>query len=78
MEVRLNYIEKEIIRTLYKESIPITVNELSQKTGISWVTTKKYVEKLKTKGIVKTYTLPSMKKYKIMFNFAFFPNPTLS
>jgi len=45
-------IKKEIIRTRYKEAIPVTINELSQKTGISWVTTKKYVDKLKSKGIV--------------------------
>lgn len=48
----LNKIEKEIIRVLLKENRPLTINELSKITGISWVTIRKYKEILKKKGVV--------------------------
>ena len=48
----LNRIEKEISRILLKEGRPMTINEVSKLTGISWVTVKKYVPILIKKGVI--------------------------
>lgn len=48
----LNRIEREIIRILIKERRPLTINEISKLTGISWATVKKYLPILKKKGVV--------------------------
>jgi Mn-dependent DtxR family transcriptional regulator len=61
--------EREIIRILYREMRPLSFNELAEMADLSWATTKKYVEKLKKKGVVKVYYLPKMKKPKAEFNF---------
>lgn len=39
---QFNRIEREILRVLIKENKPLTLNEISKLTGISWVTVKKY------------------------------------
>jgi len=36
-----NRIEREIIRVLIKERKPLTINQVSKLSGISWVTVKK-------------------------------------
>jgi len=38
--------EREILRILFKESRPLTVYELSDQSGMSWVTVKKYLHLL--------------------------------
>lgn len=48
----LNRIEKEIVRVLLKENRPLTINEISKISGISWVTIKKYKPILIKKGVV--------------------------
>ncbi|MBW2975085.1 DUF977 family protein [Candidatus Woesearchaeota archaeon] len=48
----LNRIEKEILRILIKENRPLTINELSKLTGISWITIKKYKTILIKKGVI--------------------------
>ena len=51
-EQKLNRIEREIVRVLLKSDHPLTINEISNITGISWVTVKKYIPKLKNKGVI--------------------------
>jgi len=48
----LNRIEKEIVRVLLKEGRPMTINQISKISGISWVTIKKYIPILKEKGVI--------------------------
>ena len=48
----LNRIEKEIIRVLMKENRPLTINEVSKISGISWITVKKYIPLLIQKGVI--------------------------
>jgi response regulator of citrate/malate metabolism len=48
----LNRIEREIIRVILQEKTPMTINEISKKSGISWVTVKKYIPILKNKGVL--------------------------
>ena len=48
----LNRIDKEIVHTLGFSFRQITANEISDKTGISWVTVKKHLTSLMRKGIV--------------------------
>lgn len=45
--------EKELVRALFKCSQPVTVNELSEETGMSWVTVKKYLIKLIERRVVE-------------------------
>jgi len=48
----INRIEKEIIRVIIKENRPLTMNQISNISGISWVTVKKYMPKLIEKGVI--------------------------
>jgi len=43
--------EREILRILFKESRPLTVYELSDQSGMSWVTVKKYLSLLLRKNL---------------------------
>ena len=52
MNEGLNRIEREIIRVILQEKTPMTINEISKKSGISWVTVKKYIPILKNKGVL--------------------------
>jgi len=48
----LNIKEKEILRILHKEGGFMTAHEISQKTGISYVTIRKYIKKMIKEGIL--------------------------
>lgn len=48
----LNTKEKEILRILHKEGGVMTPYEISQKTGISYVTVRKYLDKFIKEGIL--------------------------
>ena len=48
----LNRIEREITRIVIKENRPLTINEISKNSGISWVTVKKYIPFLIEKGVI--------------------------
>jgi len=50
-----NRIEREIIRVLIKERKPLTINQVSKLSGISWVTVKKYIPILKKKGVIREF-----------------------
>ena len=45
--------ERAILQVLNKSRVGLTIYEISQITGISWVTVKKYVKKLKEKGALE-------------------------
>jgi len=62
-------IDKEIIRTLYVEGIPLTISEVSQKTGISWITVKKHAKHLEKKGIIDMITTKTRKTPKLALDF---------
>lgn len=38
--------EKTIINTLYTAERPLTTSQISEKSGLSWNTTKKYLKRL--------------------------------
>jgi response regulator of citrate/malate metabolism len=44
--------EKEILQLLNKSRAGLTAYQISEKTGISWVTVKKYLKKFVEKGII--------------------------
>ncbi|MBI5002132.1 winged helix-turn-helix domain-containing protein [Candidatus Woesearchaeota archaeon] len=48
----LNSKEREIIRMLHKEGGYMTAHEISAKTGLSYVTVKKYLKNLHDKGVI--------------------------
>lgn len=43
--------EKELIRVLHKEGVPMTVHEAADYSGMSWLTAKKYLRAMKGRGI---------------------------
>ena len=45
--------EKAILQALNKSRYGLTLYELAEQTGISWVTVKKYIKKLKEKGVIE-------------------------
>ena len=49
---KLNRIEKEIIRVLLTCRMPLTINQISKRSGISWATVKKYITKLMQQGLL--------------------------
>lgn len=44
--------EARMLQILYKVPRSLTINELSQKSNISWITTDTYLKKWKEKGLV--------------------------
>jgi predicted transcriptional regulator len=58
--------EKEIIRVLYRECIPISIHDISIHSGISWVTVNKYIDFLVKKSIISR--IKDNKKYKFTLN----------
>lgn len=52
IRTRLNSKEKIILMILHKEGGFMTAHEISQKTGISYVTVRKYLRKLTKEGII--------------------------
>ena len=66
---RFNKFEKEIISNLYQNRRSMSLRELSKVSGSSWVTTKKYAQKLSNKKIIKVYNVKGSKRKKAKFNF---------
>ena len=54
--------EKSILQTLNRSRRGLTAYDVSKKTGIAWVTTKKYINKFEKKEIVKCSRLPNSSK----------------
>ncbi|MCX6817664.1 MAG: winged helix-turn-helix domain-containing protein [Candidatus Aenigmarchaeota archaeon] len=48
----LNKNERIILALLYKERRPMSIREISKRTGISWITVKKYLKTLQSKGVL--------------------------
>ncbi|KKN29455.1 hypothetical protein LCGC14_0844200 [marine sediment metagenome] len=48
----LNTKEREILRIIHKEAGSMSPNEISQKTGISYVTVRKYLKKMVKEGVL--------------------------
>lgn len=48
----LNQKERDILRALKSSRTGMTAYEISKKTGITWVTVKKYLKTLKQKGLI--------------------------
>lgn len=49
---KFNKQERIILQLLYKNVRGFTINEIAEKTGLSWVTVRKYLRKLKEKGVI--------------------------
>ena len=47
--------ERDILALLYKERRPLSVKEIAETLGISWVTAKKWAKALHEKKLVKMY-----------------------
>ena len=44
--------ERAIMALLFKERRPLSIREISEKTGLSWVTVKKWEKELENKGFL--------------------------
>ena len=49
---KLNIKESKILQALHQEGGTMTRHEISEKTGIAYVTVKKYMKKMKEEGIL--------------------------
>ncbi|MFA6460988.1 MAG: Lrp/AsnC family transcriptional regulator [Candidatus Woesearchaeota archaeon] len=67
----LDAIDKEIIRVLYNEGIPLTISEVSKKANLSWVTVKSHAEKLSNLKIVEMTPTTTRKLPKLILDFSF-------
>ncbi|MDD5417209.1 MAG: winged helix-turn-helix transcriptional regulator [Candidatus Aenigmarchaeota archaeon] len=47
--------EKAILKILYSDRRPMNIKEISEKTGICWVTARKYTNKLGKEGWITEY-----------------------
>ena len=64
MKNKLNPKIKEIVSVLYRYEGGMSANEISSKTGVSYLTTQKYLKILEEKGIVNVWKESySKKKY---------------
>ena len=61
----LNVIEKEVIRVVIRENRPLTINEMSKMSGISWITAKKYSPILVKKGVFNEINILKIPKYAL-------------
>ena len=61
--------EKAILQTLNRSRRGLTAYDVSKKTGISWVTTKKYIKKFEKKDIVDFSNLPNSSKRVCKINY---------
>jgi len=52
MTERRSLYEEKIVRFLYKYNRPMTIAELSKKTGIAWATVQSCLHKLEEEGVV--------------------------
>lgn len=57
--------EKEILRVLFKEARPLSTNEISAKSDMSWATGKKYTHSCQKKGLVKLIKKGRKNVYKL-------------
>jgi len=65
---RFNRYERGIIGALYRERRPMSLREISKASNSSWVTTRKYMNRLAKKNIVKAINVGGLKRSKISFN----------
>lgn len=63
MKKILNMIEKEMIRVVIRENRPLTINEISTISGISWITVKKYSSILVKKNVFNEINILKIPKY---------------
>lgn len=61
--------EKSILQTLNRSRRGLTAYDVSKKTGISWVTVKKYIKQFEKREIVKCPKIPDSKKRVCRVNF---------
>ena len=47
--------EKEILLVLFKERRPMSIREIAEESGTSWVTARKWLRALKKKELVRKY-----------------------
>ena len=57
--------EKELIRVLFKEGTPLSVHELAELSGMSWVTAKKYLKHIEALSIIVSQKRDKRTKYSI-------------
>jgi Fic family protein len=50
---KFNDKERTILQALNKSRTGLTIYEIAQITGISWITVKKYIKSLKEKGVIQ-------------------------
>ena len=67
-------IDRDIIRTLYTFAIPMTLGEISEQTGISWITVKGHMKRLVDMGVVIEIKTETRKTPKLVWNFNDFGN----
>jgi uncharacterized membrane protein len=51
----LNSKEREIIRIIHRTGGSMSANEIAEKTGLSYVTVRKYLKKLIEEGVLEEY-----------------------
>jgi DNA-binding Lrp family transcriptional regulator len=52
---KFNKQERIILQFLYHNGMGYTINEIADKTGLSWVTVRKYLQRLKERGVIESY-----------------------
>ena len=65
---RFNEYERGIIGALYRERRPMSLREISKASNSSWVTTKKYTNRLVGRNIA-VFKTGRLKRQKVSFNF---------
>ena len=68
-ERAFNKTEMTILRVLYQQKIPLTIYEVAKDCGISYPTSKKYLEKLSERYVILDSKLKK-KPNKFTFNYA--------
>ena len=61
--------KRVILQTLNKSRIGLTPYEISNSTGIAWVTVKKHIQDLEKRNIVKCRKMPITNKKLCRLNF---------
>lgn len=56
--------EKEIIRILFMQDRPLSVNEINKRSGMSWLTAKKYLGSCIVRGIVTNHSKNTYRLHK--------------
>lgn len=47
--------ERAILKVLYEARRTMTIRDIAEKSGMSWVTAKKYLKRLKERGVIQEY-----------------------